>query len=66
MERRHLSLAALLTVLFVFPSVAQQRAVPPAPITRALQDEVQRAMNVLTQKGSPAPYFINYQVNEVQ
>jgi predicted Zn-dependent protease len=43
--------------------VAQVAAVNP--VGRALEDEVKRAMNVLTQKGDPAPYFLSYEVNEV-
>ena len=33
-------------------------------VQRALEDEVKRAMSVLTQKGNPAPYFLSYEVNE--
>ena len=36
------------------------------PIQRALEDEVKRAMGVLTQKGNPAPYFLSYEVNEAK
>jgi len=34
------------------------------PIGRALEEEVKRAMDVLTKKGDPAPYFLSYEVNE--
>jgi TldD protein len=36
------------------------------PVGRALEEEVKRAMAVLTQKGDPAPYFLSYEVNEVK
>ena len=36
------------------------------PIQRALEDESKRAMDLLTRKGSPAPYFLSYEVNEVK
>jgi predicted Zn-dependent protease len=36
------------------------------PVQRALEDEVKRAMGVLTQKGNPAPYFLSYEVNETK
>src|SRR6185436_15433473 len=34
------------------------------PVGRALEEEVKRAMDVLTKKGDPAPYFLSYEVNE--
>jgi TldD protein len=36
------------------------------PVQRALEDEVKRAMSVLTQKGDPKPYFLSYEVNEIK
>lgn len=48
--------------------LVQQAAVaqnPAAnPVGRALEEEVKRAMDVLTRKGDPAPYFLSYEVNE--
>jgi len=43
---------------------AAAQSAPVDPIQRALEDEVKRAMSVLTQKGNPAPYFLSYEVNE--
>lgn len=34
------------------------------PVGRALEEEIKRAMELLTKKGDPAPYFISYGVNE--
>jgi len=36
------------------------------PVGRALEEEVKRAMDVLSQKGDPKPYFISYEVNEIK
>ena len=43
---------------------AMAQSTPTDPVQRALEEEVRRAMNVLTQKGTPPPYFLSYQVNE--
>ena len=53
-------------LLLVQISAAQRPATPPNPVTRALEDEVRRAMDVLKAKGNPAPYFIGYEVNDVR
>jgi len=36
------------------------------PVGRALEEEVKRAMEVLTKKGDPAPYFLSYHVSEIK
>src|SRR6185436_2572434 len=36
------------------------------PVGRALEEEVKRAMDVLSKKGDPAPYFLSYEVNEAK
>jgi predicted Zn-dependent protease len=43
-------------------AVAQGEAANP--VGRALEEEIKRAMEVLTKRGDPAPYFISYGVNE--
>ena len=53
-------------MLLTIPFAVAQRAAAPHPITRALEDEVKRAMEVLQAKGNPAPYFINYEVHDIQ
>jgi predicted Zn-dependent protease len=45
---------------------AAAQTAPVDPVQRALEDEVKRAMGVLTQKGNPAPYFLSYQINETK
>jgi len=45
---------------------AAAQSAPVDPVQRALEDEVKRAMGVLTQKGNPPPYFLSYEVNEVK
>src|SRR5262245_55509261 len=68
--KRHLSISGLLAIL-VFLShaaVSAQRpaATAPNPISRALEDEMKRAMDVLKQKGNPALYFIGYEVIDIR
>jgi TldD protein len=49
--------------------VLQQAAVAQNPTTaigRALDEEIKRAMQVLTAKGDPDPYFLSYQVHELK
>lgn len=49
--------------------VLQQAAVaqnPTSAIGRALEEEIKRAMQVLTAKGDPDPYFLSYQVHELK
>ena len=60
--KRYLGLLLVLTCggWLQEPAVAQSAD----PVQRALEDEVKRAMSVLTQKGNPAPYFLSYEVNE--
>src|SRR5215831_9107616 len=59
------SLTAAILVLIQSAALAQKPAAT-APISRALEDEVKRAMDVLKQKGNPGPYFIGYEVNDIQ
>src|SRR5215471_2937870 len=58
--------AAAVLVLFQTVAVAQKPPATTSLISRALEDEVKRAMDVLRQKGNPGPYFIGYEVNDVQ
>src|SRR5262245_22856828 len=65
MKRRLAAVIALLCVSVM--SLAAVRQQPStSPVTRALEDELKRAMDVLGSKGDPAPYFISYVVNEVR
>src|ERR1051326_2428499 len=57
--------AAAIFLLIQSVAFAQKPTATPA-ISRALEDEVKRAMDVLRQKGNPGPYFIGYEVNDVQ
>jgi predicted Zn-dependent protease len=63
--KRYLGLLFVLTCggLWQLPAAAQGT---PDPVQRALEDEVKRAMSVLTQKGNPKPYFLSYEVNEMK
>jgi predicted Zn-dependent protease len=58
--------AATILVLFQTVAVAQKPPATTSLISRALEDEVKRAMDVLKQKGNPGPYFIGYEVNDIQ
>src|SRR4051812_15091253 len=52
--------------LIGFLSQAAQRTPASGPVLQALQEEMTRATGVLKQKANPAPYFISYEVNEIQ
>ncbi len=58
--------AVAAVLLFVLHSAAIAQKPASNPISLALEDESRRAMDVLKQKGSPGPYFINYEVNDIQ
>jgi predicted Zn-dependent protease len=62
--KRYLGWLLVLTCggLLQQPAVAQ--TTPSDPVQRALEEELKRAMTLLTQKGNPAPYFLSYEVNE--
>jgi predicted Zn-dependent protease len=57
------AIAALLAVGFLTNSAFAQKSTP-SPVLQALQQEMKRVFVVLKQKGDPAPYFINYSVQE--
>jgi predicted Zn-dependent protease len=63
--KRYLGWLLVLTCggLCQLPAAAQSTS---DPVQRALEDEVKRAMSVLTQKGNPKPYFLSYEVNETK
>ena len=58
--------AAAAIFLFVQSAAIAQKPAAVSPITRALEDEVHRAMDTYKEKGNPGPYFIGYEVNDVQ
>ena len=62
--RRYLGWLLVLTCGGWLQQAAAAQSAPADSVQRALEDEVKRAMGVLTQKGNPAPYFLSYQVNE--
>src|SRR5688572_22311519 len=57
-------------VVLVCSGLWQQAAVgqnsAASPVARALEEEIKRAMDLLTKKGDPAPYFISYEVFETK
>ena len=63
MKRSIASLVLLMSVGLLPQTTTAQR---PAsnPVLQALEEEMQRAMNVLGKQGTPAPYFMGYEVNE--
>src|SRR5688572_24211078 len=56
-------LSILLGTGVLVQSAASQSA-PASPIVRALELEMKRSVELLKQKGDPAPYFISYSVRE--
>src|SRR5215831_18216037 len=66
MRRQVMKYTAAAVFLLLQAVAVAQKPATPSPISRALEDEVQRAMDIFKQKGSPGPYFIGYEVNDVQ
>jgi predicted Zn-dependent protease len=64
--KRYLGWLLALTCGGLLQQVAAAQSSPADPVQRALEDEVKRAMSVLTQKGNPPPYFLSYEVNEIK
>jgi TldD protein len=62
--RRYLGWLLVLTCGGLLHQAAAAQSAPADPVQRALDEEIKRAMNVLTQKGTPPPYFLSYEVNE--
>jgi predicted Zn-dependent protease len=50
----------------VFVHDAAAQAATASPVVQALELEMKRAVELLKQKGDPAPYFISYSVRETQ
>ena len=57
---------SLITAFLLLEFLIPQATAPQRPVLRALNEEAKRAMDVLKQRGNPAPYFINYEVNETK
>jgi TldD protein len=53
-------------VLLIQTAVFAQKPAPASVLSRALEAEMKNAMDVLKQKGNPAPYFIGYEVNDIR
>ena len=64
--KRHLGWLLVLTCSGLLQQAAAAQNASGDPIQRALQEEIKRAMTLLTEKGSPPPYFISYEVNELK
>ena len=62
--KRYLGLLLVLTCGGWLQQSASAQTTPADPVQRALEEELKRAMTLLTQKGNPAPYFLSYEVNE--
>ena len=64
------AVGCLLLTLFCVPWVekagAAEKPIAKGAVLKALEEEMQRAKQILAQKGSPPPYFIGYQVTEIQ
>jgi len=62
--KRYLGWLLVLTCGGWLQQSASAQTTPADPVQRALEEELKRAMTLLTQKGNPAPYFLSYEVNE--
>src|SRR5262245_48392574 len=67
MSRHATRRGILAAVLLVFQTAAlAQKPASTSPISRGLEEESRRGIDVLKQKGNPGPYFINYEVNDIR
>ncbi len=69
MKRRVKSsiVCVLLLVFFCFwPQFSSSQQYERSPLLKAMREELNRSMIGLSEKGSPPPYFINYNVTELQ
>src|SRR5688572_6845186 len=66
MKRQNTTLGLLAAMFFLIQPVVAQKPAMPNPIARALEEEVKRAVDVFKLKANPAPYFIKYEVNDMQ
>jgi hypothetical protein len=57
------TVAAVLGAMLVAPSVPVPRA-QESPLFAAMQDEMKRSMTELRLRGEPAPYYIEYEIDE--
>jgi predicted Zn-dependent protease len=63
MSARSLAIVAALGAILVAPSASVPRA-QDSPLFAAMQDEMKRSMTELRLKGEPAPYYIEYEIDE--
>jgi TldD protein len=67
MKRLSVRYGVIASVVFLIQAAAlAQKPAPASPLSRALTEELKSAMDVLKQKGNPAPYFIGYEVNDIR
>jgi TldD protein len=59
-----ISCSFMITCICVWAPAAVSRQSAKGIMLRALEEEMQRAKQILTQKGDPPPYFIGYEVVE--
>jgi len=64
MKRSIGSLVLLMSVGLAPQTTTAQRPATSNPVLQALEEEMKRAMTVLGKQGTPAPYFMGYEVNE--
>lgn len=65
MQRQAVLCGVLLCIGLLVHNAAAQRS-SPVPVAQALEEEMKRAVEILGKKGDPPPYFISYEVNDVQ
>jgi predicted Zn-dependent protease len=61
---KSLTAAAVFLGAGVLGLTARAQKPTPSPVLQALEQEMKRSLDVLKQKGTPAPYFISYSVRE--
>jgi hypothetical protein len=64
--KRHLGWLLVLACGMFMQQVAAAQGGARDAVGQALEEEIKRAMDVLTKTGDPAPYFLSYAVNETE
>jgi predicted Zn-dependent protease len=62
--KRSIGSLVLLMSVGLMPQMSTAQKPATSPVLQALEEEMKRAMTVLGKQGTPAPYFMGYEVNE--
>ena len=68
LQRKTLAVATVVTLVccWLIAPPSQAQGPESSPLLRAMEEELQRSMNELGEKGDPPPYFMSYAVTETE